>query len=70
MKYVFRVLHSPEYSPDVMFQYLEDQAIQKDKSQIWKCVKAVYDRVFTFFLDLTSAKVNKMLKFYIKAGVR
>nr|CAB3264847.1 phosphatidylinositol 4-kinase alpha-like [Phallusia mammillata] len=51
-----RVLHSPDYSPEILFKYLEDRAIQKDKSQIWKCVKAAADRIFHMFLDKIAAK--------------
>ncbi|XP_076804178.1 phosphatidylinositol 4-kinase alpha-like [Clavelina lepadiformis] len=51
-----RVLYSPNYSPDVLFKYLEDRAIQKDKSQIWKCIKVVADLVFQMFMDIIAAK--------------
>ncbi|XP_078486851.1 phosphatidylinositol 4-kinase alpha [Ciona intestinalis] len=53
-----RVLHSVEYSPHVLFTYLEDQTIQKDKSQMWKCVKSVADCVFAVFLDIIASKVK------------
>lgn len=55
--------HNPEYSPDILFEYLEDQVIQKDKSQIWKCIKAVYDQVFLSFLDSMTAKVGVCIAF-------
>uniref|UniRef100_H2ZBY1 1-phosphatidylinositol 4-kinase n=1 Tax=Ciona savignyi TaxID=51511 RepID=H2ZBY1_CIOSA len=53
-----RVLHSNEYSPEVLFTYLEDRTIQKDKSQMWKCIKSVADCVFVIFLDSIAVKVK------------
>lgn len=36
----------------VMFQYLEDPSIQKDKDNTWDCIMAISDKVFKVFLDV------------------
>ncbi|CAH0382113.1 unnamed protein product [Bemisia tabaci] len=51
-----RVKHSPEPSLLIIFEYLVDYAIQKDKSGMWQCVCCIGDRVFSLFMDAMSAK--------------
>lgn len=47
-----RVLNSPSYSINYLFQYLEDRTIQKDKADMWRCIQAVTDVIFKTYLEL------------------
>lgn len=51
---MFRVQVSPFTSSPfhVMFQYLEDPSIQKDKDNSWDCIVAISDKVFKVFLEV------------------
>jgi len=55
---IVRLLESSDYSPSILFIYLENRPIQKDKSQIWKCIRSAADGIFQMFLDIVEAKVK------------
>lgn len=39
-----------------LFQYLEDRAVQRDKSDVWRCMRSAFDKIFDNFLTLMSNK--------------
>lgn len=51
-----RVKNSPQPSLELIFDYLNDSAIQSDKGGMWHCISSVSDRVFAALLDVMSAK--------------
>ncbi|XP_071946499.1 phosphatidylinositol 4-kinase alpha-like isoform X2 [Antedon mediterranea] len=47
-----RVMHTgDECTFRVMFEYLQDKAIWKDKAGMWQCLLAVSDQVFKIYID-------------------
>lgn len=48
--------HAADTSFDVIFEYLCDPVIQKDKSGMWQCLLSVSERVFQIFLDVLATK--------------
>ncbi|XP_065557789.1 phosphatidylinositol 4-kinase alpha-like [Artemia franciscana] len=53
---VLRVKHSDKPNFYYIFDYINDPAIQKDKSQIWKCVSSVGEKIFSEFLNVMASR--------------
>ncbi len=43
-----------------IFQYLEDNAIQKDKAGIWYCMFCMAKKIFTIYLSVMGAKAKTL----------
>lgn len=56
---MFRVQTNMSINPvHIIFQYLEDPRIQKDKDGIWQCISAILDNVFVQFLKVMSGRAK------------
>ncbi|XP_047123411.1 phosphatidylinositol 4-kinase alpha isoform X2 [Hydra vulgaris] len=39
-----------------LFEYLQDRAIQKDKNDVWRCMRLTFDKIFAKYLNLMVQK--------------
>ena len=39
-----------------IFSYLEDRAVQKDKNDVWRCMRFAFDNIFKNFLQGLASK--------------
>ena len=52
---LLRIQSSPKATFHILFDYLEDKAIQKDKTGVYDCICAIVEKLFKEFLAVIAS---------------